>query len=92
MSVLKPHDVAIAGKIPYEIASPASSSPPAIANTASAGYIKAKPHTRYITHAIENRPRFLVTISETSFFWTNPASSMVNPAAIHMTNAPDIIA
>ena len=27
-----------------------------------------------------------------TFFWTNPASSMVNPAAIHMTNAPDIIA
>ena len=68
ISALRPQDVAMAGKIPYETASPASSSPPAIANMASAGYIKAKPQTRYITHAIENKPRFLVTISETSFF------------------------
>ena len=90
--MLSPHEVPIAGKIPYMMASPASSRPPDIAKTASDGYIRTKPQAKYITQAIENNPRFLVTISETSFFWTNPASSIVNPAAIHMTNAPDIIA
>ena len=68
MSVLNPQDVPIAGNMPYTIASPASSRPPDIAKTASEGYISTKPHTKYITHAIENKPRFLVTISETSFF------------------------
>nr|GIR52022.1 MAG: hypothetical protein CM15mP61_07310 [Gammaproteobacteria bacterium] len=42
--------------------------------------------------AIEYKPKFFVTISDTSFFWTNPASSIVNPAAIHMTKAPAMMA
>ena len=92
ISADSPHEVPMAGKIPYEIASPASSRPPAIANIASDGYINTKPHTKYITHAIENNPRFLVTISDTSFFWTRPASNIVKPAAIHITRAPDMIA
>ena len=54
------------------------------------GYIRTKPHSKYMMHAMEYRPRFLVTISATSFFWTRPASSMVKPAAIHITRAPDI--
>ena len=55
-------------------------------------YIRANPQIKYIIHAIEYSPRFLVTISDTSFFCTSPASSIVNPAAIHITNAPAITA
>jgi hypothetical protein len=47
-----------------------------------------KPHIKYITHAIENKPKFLVTISAAFFDLTNPASNIVKPAAIHMTKAP----
>jgi len=42
-----------------------------------------------MTQAIEYRPMFLVTISETFLERTKPASSMVKPAAIHITRAPE---
>ena len=58
--------------------------------TLSPGYIKKKPHTKYMTHAIEYRPIFLVTISDTFLDLTKPASNIVNPAAIHITKAPEI--
>ena len=73
-----PTDVPIAGIIP--------------SSKAPLGYIKTNPHTKYIIQAIEYRPIFFVTISDTSFFCTSPASSMVKPAAINMTSAPAITA
>jgi hypothetical protein len=54
----------------------------------SPGYMIKNPHIKYITHAIENKPKFLVTISAAFFDLTNPASNIVKPAAIHMTKAP----
>ena len=38
--------------------------------------------------AIENKPKFFVTIVDAFFLLTKPASSIVKPAAIHMTKAP----
>ena len=49
-----------------------------------------KPHKRYIKHAIEYKPIFFVTISAVFLLLTKPASSIVKPAAIHMTSAPVI--
>ena len=43
--------------------------------------------SRYMKQAIEYKPIFLVTISAVFFLLTRPASSIVNPAAIHMTSA-----
>jgi hypothetical protein len=48
------------------------------------------PETIYIVHAIENNATFLVKITVVFFALTNPASSIVKPAAIHMTKAPQI--
>ena len=42
----------------------------------------------YMMQAIEYRPTFLVRISAVFFARTSPDSSIVKPAAIHMTNAP----
>ena len=47
-----------------------------------------KPQVKYITQAMENNPKFLVTISDAFFDLTYPASNIVKPAAIHMTKAP----
>ena len=47
-----------------------------------------KPQVKYITQAIENNPKFFVTISAAFFDLTSPASNIVKPAAIHMTSAP----
>ena len=54
------------------------------------GYMTKKPHKRYIKQAIEYKPIFLVTISAVFLLLTKPASSIVKPAAIHMTSAPVI--
>ena len=53
-----------------------------------AGYIKLYPTTIYMMVAIEYNEIFLVSISAVFFALTSPDSSIVNPAAIHMTNAP----
>ena len=42
----------------------------------------------YMMQAIEYRPTFLVRISAVFLARTRPASSIVKPAAIHMTSAP----
>ena len=73
-----PNDVPIDGITPSRRAPP--------------GYIKANPQTKYIMQAIEYKPRFLVTISAAFFFLIIPASSIVKPAAIHITKAPAITA
>jgi hypothetical protein len=44
----------------------------------------------YIVEAIANRATFFVKISVVFLDLTSPASSIENPAAIHMTRAPQI--
>jgi hypothetical protein len=44
----------------------------------------------YMMLAVANSATFLVKISTVFFDLTNPASSIVKPAAIHMTSAPQI--
>ena len=52
------------------------------------GYIKLYPTIIYIMTAIEYKDIFFVRISAVFFALTSPDSSIVNPAAIHMTKAP----
>jgi len=44
----------------------------------------------YMMQAIAYSDTFLVRISVVFFARTRPDSSIVNPAAIHMTSAPEI--